>query len=250
MMNRRLWLLLLLSAWLVTAVALFAQSEPALQLSLRRDFGLGMGANIQGTFSLRATGPADLERVIFFIDDQPLAEVAAPPFQVQFHTDTFAEGPHTLAATGYTTSGVELRANTLTRNFLPAGAGTNFAIWLGVAVVVLGLGGSWLTSKIAGRGRANAQNGDVAISGLFGGTICPKCARPFARHWWGLNLVVGKYDRCPHCGKWSLVQAVHPDVLAASQEAMRQADAQETAAAAPDAAASARRRLDDSRFES
>jgi hypothetical protein len=38
--------------------------------------------------------------------------------------------------------------------------------------------------------------------GVFGGTVCAYCGRPFARHWWALNLLTTRFDRCPHCGKW------------------------------------------------
>ena len=77
-------------------------------------------------------------------------------------------------------------------------------------------------------------------------------AEPFARHIWGLNLVVGKYDRCPHCGKWSLVRSLPPDVLEAAVEARRQeAAAKSQAPSKPEEDESNwRKRLDDSRFDS
>ncbi|MFO7678535.1 MAG: Ig-like domain-containing protein [Chloroflexota bacterium] len=238
--------ILLLAAILPT----LAQEESTLNLRLRRDSGLGMGANIQGLFSMRATGPDTLTRVEFFIDDDKIGEVTTPPFNYQFHTNNFIPGVHTLRATGYTSDDAELASNTITHNFLSeeeaskAGSKARMSIIIPTIVVVVAAMALW--TFIASRGQ-KTKPGEVAINGPFGGAICPKCKRPFARHIWGLNLIVGKYDRCPHCGKWSLVSAAHPDVLEAAYESMQQADA--TTAPPPDDKASFRRRLDDSQYE-
>ena len=76
--------------------------------------------------------------------------------------------------------------------------------------------------------------------------------KPFARHFWGINLVVGKYDRCPHCGKWGLVRAMHPDVLDAAVEAIEKAETVPNQAKPVDIDDEARwrKRLDDSKFDS
>ncbi len=234
--------------FLAAAPLALAQGEPALQLTLRRDFGTGMGANIQGTFSLRAAGPDNLERVEFLLDGQVIGQANAAPFQFRFQTDAYPPGTHTLSAVGYTADGQTLTANTLTRNFLAGSQAIRMVLWVLVPLVIIAVGSRWLTHKIAGRGQT-ASSEAVAVNGPFGGTICPKCKRPFARHWWGFNIGVGKYDRCPHCGKWSIVRSVHPDILAASLEAMKQADAQESQPPAPNDEDSQRRRLDDSRYE-
>src|SRR6185436_10633364 len=81
--------------------------------------------------------------------------------------------------------------------------------------------------------------------GLMGGAICPKCGRPFTRHWWGLNAGLSKFDRCDNCGRWSLVRA-------APLEKLRAAEAAEVGHAAVAPALSPeeklRRQLDDSKF--
>lgn len=244
-------IIVLVIGWvLLTAVASLAQSANALQLNLRRNFGLGIGANIQGTFSMRVEGPANLTGVTFLIDEQPIATISDPPYQVQFRTDNFAPGPHILRAAGVTNNGQELTSNTLTRNFLTAGESVKATLWILIPILAIALGGRWLSNRIARRGRTQSP-ADIPIDGMFGGAICPQCKRPFARHWWGLNIVIGKFDRCPHCGKWSVVQSVHPDILEASLAAMKQADAQESATAPPhnDSEDAYRRRLDNSRFD-
>ena len=55
--------------------------------------------------------------------------------------------------------------------------------------------------------------------GPLGGAVCKHCGRPFARHIWGINMVIGKFDRCPYCGKWSVVQRAAPSVLLAAEMA-------------------------------
>ena len=94
--GKRATFLLIVCLLLVPSV--LAQNESALQLSLRRDFGTGIGSSIQGKFSLRAEGPADLTRVVFLIDGETMAEVTTPPFRYQFHTDAYSPGVHTFSA--------------------------------------------------------------------------------------------------------------------------------------------------------
>jgi len=53
----------------------------------------------------------------------------------------------------------------------------------------------------------------------MGGAICPKCQRPFAIHLYGINLGLGKFDRCPYCGKWSVVRRTSLQNLRAAEEA-------------------------------
>jgi hypothetical protein len=67
-------------------------------------------------------------------------------------------------------------------------------------------------------------------------------------HIWGFNLLAGKYDRCPHCGKWSLVRRVHPDILAGAVEAFA-ADGESKTAPLADDPQSLSKRLDESRFD-
>jgi len=121
--------------------------------------------------------------------------------------------------------------------------------WIVIAILVLTLGGRLIASWIANRDRRLA--GKPAISGPLGGTICPKCHRPFAIHLWSIRLVVVRLDRCPHCGRWSFVQRVHSDILAAAEDAMFQemAGSADSRITKSDEAEAWRRQLDDSRFE-
>jgi DNA-directed RNA polymerase subunit RPC12/RpoP len=246
------WLLLCFLL-LVMAGTAVAQSDNALSLRLSRDFGTGIGSNIQGTFSYRVSGPDKLASVTFYLDDQIIGEDSEEPFRLQFKTEDYPLGVHTFSAIGLTEDGQELTSNSLSRNFISGSDATRSLLYIVVPILLLSFGGTfiswWLTSR---KSKASGKD-NLTIQGPWGGTICPKCNKPFARHAWGLNIGFGKYDRCPHCGKWSIVRRVHPDILNASVEAMRQANANNVSNSATDGGddeASRRKRLDDSRFDS
>lgn len=246
-MIRKTWLVVwVLLVGTVTAVA----AQDTLRLSLSRDFGAGFGADIQGRFSMRVEGPEDLVRVLFFIDETQVAEQTTPPFRYQFSTGNFPPGVHVLRAVGVTADGRELVSNTLTLNFLTSSDANRRVALTVVPIILLAIGVSVFSWWLASRGQK--ASGKPAINGPFGGAICPKCHKPFARHWWGMNVVIGKLDRCPHCGKWSVVQRAHPDLLQAAYEAMLQAekDAAGTHIASPeDKEKTFHKQLDDSRFD-
>lgn len=225
-----------------------AQEESALRLSLTKNFGSNLGASIQGTFTYRVSGPDDLVRVVFFMDGVEIGEDAEVPFRWQFNTNDYALGTHEMRAVGYTGNGRELQSNALQRQFVSSRDSTRSVLWIVIPILVLSLGGRLLSSWITNRG--GGRTNQPAISGPFGGTLCPKCGRPFAMHIWGFNVVAGKYDRCPHCGRWSLVRRVHPDILRNAAEAFAEDEAEDTAVSHPaDSPESFTKRLEDSRFD-
>lgn len=244
--------------WLIVALTIVfrggtavAQSENELTLSLSRDFGTGLASGIQGTFSYRVSGPDDLVSVSFYMDDQLIGEDSEAPFRLQFKTDNYAVGVHTLYATGVTQDGRELTSNTISRNFLSRSEANRSMVTIVVPILLLAVGGVILRVWLTNRDNKTHGTALANVNGPFGGTICPKCGKPFARHIWGINLVAGKYDRCPHCGKWSLVRAMHPDVLQAAVEALQEAEAAQNQSQPgdPDDPNRWRKRLDDSRFD-
>lgn len=249
--KRIVWPLLLVILVLARGLtAVFAQETP-LQLRLTRDFGSGFGTNIQGRFSMIVEGPDDLDRVVFLLDDEIMAEQTSPPFRYQFQTENYPAGQHTLQAVGYTADGRELNSNQISRTFITGGESRQRLVYLIVPLLILVIGGRLLTSWIANRGQAEKTT--IPINGAYGGAICPKCNKPFARHWWAPNLMSGKFDRCPHCKKWSFVSRAHPDLLQASYEAMiqaEQAQPNDEKSAPPDDDDLLQKRLDDSRFDS
>ena len=198
--------------------------EQQLQIRLRRDWGFSSGTGkIQGTFSIRASGPDDLNQVIFYLDDQILGEVNHPPYNQQFSTENYPLGLHKIHATGTTGSGAELTSNLIQVEFVSAGEGwqwvTNIIIPIGV-VILIAVGLTVGVPIIFSSGKKESLPlGAPRSYGIHGGAICPKCSRPFSRHIYGLNLGTHKYDRCPYCGKWSLVRRASKAELEAAEAA-------------------------------
>ena len=260
--DRMIWrvvrVLFMLGLCVAMALPALAQ-EDGLSISVSKQFGYNLGSQIQGTFRIRVRGPEDLAVVMFLFDDEPLGEATAEPFDFTLKTGDYAPGWHTITAIGTTTGGQALTARTLNFQFVTAQAAGEGTAKLIVPIVVFALIATIATAVfpvLGGRKKAataydpaSYSSGEPRSYGLLGGVVCPKCSRPFGMHWWGLNIsLVGKYDRCPHCGKWSMVRR-------ASREALTEAEAAEYAehtASAPrpvlDAEEKLREQLDDSRF--
>jgi DNA-directed RNA polymerase subunit RPC12/RpoP len=254
-MNKRILFLLTflaLSALLVQTAA--AQEQTPLTISVNKNFGYNdFSGRIQGSFSVRAVGPDDLARVIFFIDGETLAEDNEPPFRASFETASYPVGVHAFTALGYTTSGQELASNEVRKEFISGseGMGSTLKIILPILAVVGGaiLLSAFFSIRVGKRKLEALPPGAPRSYGMLGGTICPKCGRPFGVHMWGLNLLVGKLDRCPYCGKWSLVVRHSPDALRQAELAELKA-AQETGQfQAPSEEERLRKELDESRYQ-
>lgn len=234
--------------WVVLAFLLplhaAAQEEAELRLSLSRDFGASFGSQIRGTFSMRVTGPDDLAQVEFFIDGRSVGVDTEAPFRLQFQTGSFTLGVHTMNAIGTTVNGRELRSNEIQREFVSASASNNRTVWIIIPLLVLIVGGRLLSNWLSNRGQTKPA--EQVVNGPWGGTICPNCHKPYALHWWSFRLVLGRFDRCPHCGSWRFVRPLHPEVLNASVEAMVAAEAEEEGERPSED--TLRRKLDDSRY--
>ena len=202
---------------LTVATAGAAQSEGGLTITFHRDFGYSAGGEIQGAFSLTAEGPDNLARVDYYLDDQLLGSASQAPFKISFNTGNFAVGSHTFLAVGTTTNGAEIRSASRTLEFVSAEdswqtAGKIVLPILGVvlAMALLGTAGPMLL------GRTTVFR--LGEYGAAGGAVCGRCGMPFSRHFFSLNMVFGKLERCPHCGRWAIVPA-------ASSAALQQAEA-------------------------
>lgn len=232
----------------------FAQRQEELILTFSRDFGYASGTgDIQGTFSMKVSGPPDLQKVVFLIDGKPIGEDNEPPFRIQFTTDAFPLGKHTLSAIGITANGTELYSKEYTRNFVSAEEGWKAAMkiagpLLAMALIVSVL--SFIFPFLSLRKKAGTVPlGAPRRYGLVGGAICPKCHRPFPMHLFSPNLLVGKLERCPYCGKWSVVSR-------ASLTELKEAEASELELSAETAQVQGeteeerlRKELEDSRYQ-
>ncbi|MBM4423025.1 MAG: hypothetical protein FJ030_06480 [Chloroflexi bacterium] len=231
-----------------------AQESDELTLAIHRDFGYGGGSQIQGLFTLEATGPSDLASVTFMIDDIVIGEATSPPFKLQFDTDKYPAGWHDLIAVGATAEGRRLTSQTRRFEFVSP----DF-VWKQMSSIFATVGGFVLALMLIGMAiqfapsllgkKRGAPFGAARNYGWLGGAICPKCKRPFAIHWWSFNAgFFRKFDRCDHCGKWSIVSR-------ASREQLAAAEAAELAASQPEPPISElsleeklKRQLDDSRY--
>ncbi|MCL4871119.1 MAG: hypothetical protein KJ063_19340 [Anaerolineae bacterium] len=237
---------------MIMAPGVLAQDEPALTIRLSRDWGAAVGGRIQGTFSVRVTGPDNLERVVFYIDGERMGEDNEPPFRLQFLTDSYPTGPHTFTVTGFTRDGQELTSNEIRATFMSASDSQEsltrvmipLIVGLALFAVIVPLGIA-IASK-----RQKLAPGATRHYGVAGGAICPRCQRAYPRHFFSPNLFTGKLERCPFCGKWAVVAAASPEKLAAAEAAERQSLHEHVADSPISPEEKLRRRLDDSRFDS
>ncbi len=194
------------------------EGEESLVLDFNRDFGYGgFGGDIQGRFSLKVISPEDLVRVEYYLDGKLVYEGAEPPFKWQFNTANFPEGRHTFNAIGYKADGTEVHATEFSRNFLSAdNAWSNVGDILVPILVLVGLATllGVLVPVLLGRKKQYTPG----VYSAAGGAICPRCTFPYSRNMLSPNIVLGKLERCPHCGKWAIVPRASAEALDAAEK--------------------------------
>ena len=253
LVTRPVKLVLAILVWVIgwtLAVPAGAQ-DSAVRLSLSKAWGYSMGGQIQGLMILSVTGPKDTALVRFELDGAEITTVTQPPFSIQFNTDKYSRGWHKFSATVQTSDGQTWKSNTLSAEFVSAEQGWQAAqriivplLVIVVLVVLISTGGQFLLS---GRGKQRPEPGAPRTYGIEGGAICGKCGRPFARHFFSPNLLVGKLERCPYCGKWSIVAAASREALAAAQATEVEASKPAVPEASPDE--KLRRQIEESRYQ-
>ncbi len=255
-MKKLLSLIMLLGLLFVVMVSTAAAQTPEpLKLGLSRDFGYGgFGNDIQGLFTAKISDPhANLTKVDFYIDSELMGTVSSPPFNLQFSTDSYPLGTHTISAVGTTTDGTQINSNQVTANFVAAGTGISSVLKIIVPiillVIIIALVAVFLPIILSRGKLASTPLGAERKYGVGGGAICPKCGRPFPLRLWWINLGASKIDRCPYCGKWSMLRP-------RSLSELRQAEAAELSnvktgegIAGESKAEKLDKDLDDSRFQ-
>jgi hypothetical protein len=248
-------LLILFVSILIVTNSASAQTAHTLELTLNRDFGYaGFNNDIQGLYSMKIKDPpANLEKVIFYIETTTMGEDTQPPFNLQFNTDSYSIGNHSLSAVGYTTDGNDLKSNIIQVQFVPAGSGMQSVVKIIVPIVLLivfmGIIAVFLPILLSKGKIASTPPGTPRKYGIGGGAICPKCNRPFPLRLWWINLGTKKFDRCPYCGKWSFVHPSQlPDLRAAEAAELTNAHP-ETPIVGESEAEKLKKDLDDSRFQ-
>jgi Bacterial Ig domain len=245
----RFALLLALTVSLLAVSATLAQSDESLTLKLSRDWGYGgFNGDIQGLFSMHVTGPNTLTRVEFYIDETKIGEDTQAPFALQFTTDNYPLGVHTLSAIGFTSDGQELHSNGINANFVPPQSVGKF-IYPVLIIVVIAILGATLVPILVARGKkpVDLPLGTERSYGAGGGGICPKCQRPFALPIFSMNLGLSKFARCPYCGKWSVVRVQTINKLREAEKAeLTWAQAEAPQVSEED---KLRKELDDSKYQ-
>ncbi|MFN2148128.1 MAG: Ig-like domain-containing protein [Anaerolineales bacterium] len=225
-----------------------AQSDgESLKLSLTRNFGYAVGGRMQGRFTVKAQGPQDLSQVTFLLDGESIAQVTQSPFRFAFSTGDYALGAHTLSATGLTSSGTTLEAKPLQVEFISAEASAGSSMKIVVPILAGALLLALISAIVPALSRKKGSF-ELGSYGAAGGAVCPRCGMPYSRSIMGPNLVVGKLERCPHCGKWAIVRRATPAELEAA-EARYQQDAHQGEVDPDQHERRYERMLDDSRFE-
>ncbi|MFC1996258.1 Ig-like domain-containing protein [Chloroflexota bacterium] len=222
-----------------------AQSEE-LALRLTRDWGYGAGGQIQGTFSLRVNGPDDIVQVDFIIDDVVVHTATESPLRYQFHTDDFPPGVHTMTAVGYKADGTPVYGPELGRQFLSADDAKSSTMKIIVPILII-VGLATLVGALAPALMMRGKEFKPGSYGAAGGAVCPRCTFPYSRNMLAPNLLVGKLQRCPHCGKWAIVARASQQNLNAAEE--RWAREGTSSVEAPSEEEKMRQLLDDSRYD-
>ena len=246
-----LGLLLLVVLLAVQPGVVFAQ-ENAYSVHLSRNFGYGGGQNIRGTFTISLVGDEiAVQDVRFVIDGETMADVSSAPFNFKFQTDDYGFGNHQMWAEATLKDGTSLTTPAVQYNFVSPEEERE---QMGSILGFIG-GGLVLTLLVVGliqgallKGSKNRlhQPGEPRNYGMLGGTICPKCGRPFPRHLFGIKLIVGRLDRCDNCGKWVMTTRASQDALQAAEETERAELAADEAVTAVKADKSGS--LDDTRY--
>jgi len=248
----RLILFAALGVLCVSARAYAQESE--LTIFVRKNMGYNNGSQIQGSFRIEATGPDKLTSVTFKIDDAVVGAATEPPFKINFDTGDYPLGWRTLTAEGTTADGRRLVSAPRRFEFVSAQQGFEtvgkiiaplfalIALGMFLSLAVIPFLQSFLGQK------ATLPLGAPRNYGWLGGALCPKCGRPFPLHWWSFKLGFARYDRCDHCGRWSLVRRANREALAEAEAAEGRGRQPPPPTAGPSAEEKLKRQLDESRF--
>lgn len=208
-----LFVITILLALTLTGPALGQGESDGLRLRISKVFGYSSLGNteLQGSMRLWVDGPENLQRVIFSIDGEVMAEVEQAPFEVRFNTSNYELGEHRFLATGITTDGQELQSNEIRTRFVTSEQG--MAVAMRILIPILAITGVAALIGILGpvllrRGKPlDIPYGEERQYGVAGGAICPRCQRPFPLRLMAINLGPGlRIDRCPFCGKWGVMR--------------------------------------------
>ena len=196
---------------------------------LGKDFGYAAGSNVRGTFSISVRGDQEnIQQAIFMVDGKEMTTISEAPFKFQFKTGDYGFGWHDLSAEVVTRNGEIIITESLRYKFLTSeeqnSGMTGIILPIGVIILVVIVVSALI--PFVSKPKNERTGGKPRSYGMMGGTICPKCGRPFPRHIFAMNLLVKRLDRCDSCGKWVMTTRATPEQLAAAEAAEEAAIAQ------------------------
>jgi hypothetical protein len=224
--------------------------QNGLKLTVRRWLGLSLGSQVYSRLELSIGGPVDLRSVTFLIDGQAMKTIQPPPYKYFFHTSEYAPGWHELSATGQAADGQILLSNTARYQFLSVTEANRILYSIIGGVVILMAGVLLYQSGILSRkSRKYLPLGSSRNYGSAGGTICPRCGRPFSFHALAIWLFAATLDTCPHCGSVGFFHKLPIEEL--RQAEAREAEAANSAKVVPaeDVQTKLRQLIDKSRYD-
>jgi hypothetical protein len=197
------------------------------RLNVSRDFGYSSGAGqVRGNFSASIAGTQEnIQSVTYLLDGKSMKEVTTAPFKLSFVTGNYPNGWHDMTAQVQTKDGRTVTTAARRFEFVSADQesaamrNTVFPL-LGVLLVIILATVGIQVAFTRNRPKVNLPLGASRKYGINGGTICPKCHRPFALHWWAMNAgFTSKIDRCDFCGRYGAFKRASRAELATAEAA-------------------------------
>lgn len=134
---------LLLVASVVSGMTMPVAGQESLNMSLSRNFGMGFGSYIQGTFTLSGSGPEEVANLTVFFNGEQVHFADGNSLSWQFVTNDYSEGSTNITLWGIDDDGTTYHASATyyfiggaTQTFITAGI---FAL---VAVLIIAKYGS------------------------------------------------------------------------------------------------------------
>jgi hypothetical protein len=220
-MVRRARLALLFFILLPMGIA-SAQGDPTIELKLTRSFGYRAGHRIQGRFTVEAISDAALQEATFLIDGKNLDVIDEAPFRTSFSTGDFELGSHRIKVAAVTSSGTRLESDVVELTFVSAEeswqVGGRLSAWILGGTLLLMVAGMAFSGWFA----RDKSRFELGVYGAAGGAVCERCRLPFSRHVFAPSLVLGKLERCPHCGRVMIVPRANQMALDAAESRYRE----------------------------
>lgn len=198
-----------------------AQSAPEFGIRLQRNFGYGGFNNeIQGFFQIKLTGPLEqVKEVSYKLDETEIGAVSESPFKLDFNTENYQTGEHSLSATVRLLDLSEVHTEAVRIRIISKqdAMALTFKLVGGIlALTAVALLFSFLLTR---RSRAYVPGQAQNYNGLLGGAICPKCGHPFPRSLIGVKVGLARFEPCPSCGKWVTSRSASQAELEAAEKA-------------------------------